>query len=163
MIKKQYYSTPFPTDHQKARAFGERKRKATNELTNLRGEAAVEGGGDEMEPSIGVSLVGPVEVPRVEVVEEDRRAAPDPRDRVQPPARQAEHPVPVAFGLRCAVAHKDEPRRRGSGSGGGGSRGRGGAGVVLRRRLRWRARPLARRGGKGRRGGPRHGGGRRMG
>ena len=123
----------------------------------------MKGGGDEVEPSIGVSLVGPVEVPHVEVVEEDRRAAPDSGDGVQPPARQAEHPVPVAFGLRRAVAHKDEPRRRGSGGVGGGSRGRGGAGAVLRRRLRWRARPLACRGGRGRRGGPRHGGGRRIG
>lgn len=79
MIKKQCYSTPFPPDdHQKSPRIGARKRKAANELTNLRGEAAVEGGGDEVETSIGVSLVGPVEVPRVEVVEEDRRAAPDP-------------------------------------------------------------------------------------
>lgn len=118
-------------------------------MSYLSGEAALERGGFEGEAAVGVGAVGPVEVLRVEVVEEEPRAAPDSGDSVQPPPRQAQHPVPEALGLRRAAADEDEPRRRRQG---------GGAGVVLRR-LR-RPRLLARRrGGWGGRGRCRHGSG----
>lgn len=72
--------------------------------------AALEGGGFEGEATVGVGEVGAVEVPGVEVVEEEPRAALDPRDGIQPPPRKAQHSVPEALGLRRAVAHEDEPR-----------------------------------------------------
>jgi hypothetical protein len=53
----------------------------------------------------------------VEVVEEERRASPDPGDGVKPPPRQAQDPVPVAIGLSLTAAHEDV-------EGGGGERGR---------------------------------------
>lgn len=51
----------------------------------LGGEAATEGGGGEVEAAVGGGAVGPVEVPGVEVVEEERGAPPDPGDGGQPP------------------------------------------------------------------------------
>lgn len=98
--------------------------------------AALEGGGLEGEAAVGVGAVGPVEVLGVEVVEEERGAAPDPGDGVQPPPRQAQHPVPEALGPGLAAAHEDVPRRQRRGVFRGG-----------RRRLRPRA--LARRRGGG--------------
>lgn len=83
-------------------------------LAHLGGEAALECVGDEVQPAVGVGAVGPVEVLDVGVVEEERRASLDPGYGVQPPPRQAQHPVPVAVRFRRAAAHEDEARRRGS-------------------------------------------------
>jgi hypothetical protein len=69
-------------------------------LGYLGGEAATEGGGGEVEAAVGGGAVGPVEVPGVEVVEEERGAPPDPGDGGQPPPRLAHHPARVALRLR---------------------------------------------------------------
>ena len=112
----------------------------------------MECGGFEGEAAVRVGAVGSVEVSGVEVGEEYPRTAPDLVDVVEPPPRQAQHPVPEALGLRRAAAHEDEPGRRRRGGGARAGRGSGGGDRETHRvgrRLRLRALTRPRRGRRG--------------
>lgn len=82
----------------------------------------MECGRDEVGPAIGVGAVGSVQKLGVGIVEEERRAAPDPGDGVQPPPGKAQNLVTEAIGLRLSAAQEDEPCRRRSRRRGGRSR-----------------------------------------